>query len=289
MRVLLLAMTWDTAGQGAAIRAALATERPAWRVDQVAAKVKGFGYPRQHAYAPDLVRSLWRRADVVHLNLSPAAVRTFGRRPGLVVHHHGSEYRYSRAAMDASCRRVGAAQVASTLDLTGPATWLPTVVDVDAIAALRDPGPVTVAHSPSMRRLKQTEAVIAATDATGLALDLIEHVPWAECLVRKGRAAIVVDQLLLGYGLSAIEAWCMGIPVVAGVADPETRRRMLATFGVLPFVDATPETLPERLAELAASADMRAEWGERGRAHVLRFHSQLAVAERLEAIYRRAA
>lgn len=80
----------------------------------------------------------------------------------------------------------------------------------------------------------------------------------------------------------------MGIPVIAGVTDPQTRRRMLATFGELPFVEATPETLPTRLAEFVSSEDMRREWGERGRAHVERFHSQRAVVERLETIYRRA-
>jgi glycosyltransferase involved in cell wall biosynthesis len=205
------------------------------------------------------------------------------------VHHHGTEYRNQRAPVDAACRRVGAVQVASTLDLVGPALWLPSVVDVERLAAFRGPVEVMVAHSPSLRRLKQTDAVIAATGKLGVGLDLIERVSWDDCLARKGRAAIVVDQLVLGYGLSAIEAWCMGIPVVAGTTDPETRRRMVETFGELPFVEATPETLADRLAELVASPDLRREWGERGRAHVERFHSEPAVVERLEAIYRRAA
>lgn len=293
MRVFLLAMGFDTAGQLAALGSALRQERPAWTVDQMRRWSKFFAYPTQREYDESLARRLWIRADVVHVNLSLLASRVIGRdrpRP-LVLHHHGTEYRNKREAIDAACRSVGAVQVASTLDLLGSpgVAWLPVVVDVDSLAALRSQGHgVRVAHSPTDPALKGTDALRAAMRGLPAELDVIEGVPWAECLARKGLADVFVDQLDLGYGLSAVEAWAMGIPVVAGVTEPAVRARMVETFGDLPFVEATADTLPDVLAWLVDDATARRDWGERGRAHVERFHSQRAVVDRLEPIYQQA-
>lgn len=103
---------------------------------------------------------------------------------------------------------------------------------------------------------------------------------WQESLARKGRADIFVDQLHLGYGLSAIEAWAMGIPVVAHADDPTVTGRMRAMWGGLPFADGIGS-----LRWLVADAGLRREWGQRGFAHARRYHSQAAVVERLGAIY----
>lgn len=296
MNVLLFASTWDTAGQQAALRQAFSRERPTWHVDQVARLVKRFAYPRQMGYSQATVRRLWAGADVVHLNLSLHAVRLVGAkflgRP-IVVHHHGSEYRDHRAAIDAQER--GVTRVVSTLDLMGSpgVEWLPNVADLDGLAAMRQPRNmrvIRIAHSPTDRALKGTDAVLESVErlqdrGLPVELDLIEGVTWQECLARKAQADILVDQLHLGYGLSAIEAWGMGLPVVAGVADPAARARMVDTFGSLPFVEASPSTLTERLTALVDDARLRREWGERGRAHAERFHSERAVVERLDAIY----
>jgi hypothetical protein len=67
-------------------------------------------------------------------------------------------------------------------------------------------------------------------------------------------------------------------------AQPDTLAEMRNRFGVLPFYEATEDTIYEALAELADPAT-RAEFGERGRAHVERFHSQQAVVELMEPIY----
>jgi hypothetical protein len=163
---------------------------------------------------------------------------------------------------------------------------------------------VRVAHSPTFRTLKSTEAVISAVadlQAEGLPveLDLIERVTWGECLRRKARADIYIDQVILGYGCNAIEAWGMGLPVIAGV-DPDradavnhpipgsTRDRMLREFGSLPFYEASESTIVDTLRELVKSAELRAEWAVRGMEHVGRFHAQLPALERLVGLYQRA-
>jgi len=286
MKVLLLSMAFDIAGQGAALSAALRRWRPGWSVDQMARLEKSYAYPQQQRWNEQLARRLYQQADVVHLTETLLAHRKFGARP-TVIHHHGTRYRDNRDEVDAAVRSAGAVAVASTLDLTGPEVeWLPVVADLDALAHLRaveyEPGPIRLAHSPTDPAVKGTDII---RSASRFPLDVITGVTWSECLRRKARADIFVDQLELGYGLSAVEAWGMGIPVVSGVSDPDTKARMIDEFGELPFVDATPETLADRIADLAGSPALRREWGERGRAHAERFHSQRAVVERLAPIY----
>jgi len=300
MRVFLLASGCDTAGQLAAIRAALSRERPQWRVDQMRRIAKWIDYPRQYDWRPGLARKLWAAADVVHLCQSLRPLARFGAKP-CVVHHHGSEYRLpeDRARIDAACRAAGTVQVVATLDLLGSpgVEWLPAVAHLDGLAQMRAATPphegIVIAHSPTQPAIKGTAAIelaVARIKAMGypVTLDVITGVPWSECLARKARADIFVDQLELGYGLSAVEAWGMGLPVVVGVADQAVRRRMADMWDALPFVEASPDTLVDALLPLVTDATLRVYWGQRGAAHAARFHSEAAIAERLERLYGRA-
>jgi glycosyltransferase involved in cell wall biosynthesis len=149
-----------------------------------------------------------------------------------------------------------------------------------------------IAHAPTDRGIKSTAAFLEATDqlkAEGHAIevDLIEGVTWAECLARKAKADVYFDQVKLGYGNNAIEAWGMGIPVIAGGAPP-TLEEMERRFGNLPFYNATEDTL---YAALRAMLDegIRDEYAQRGQQHVERFHDERLVVEQLKDIYRRAA
>jgi hypothetical protein len=160
-------------------------------------------------------------------------------------------------------------------------------------AQAKEEAVIRIAHAPTNRQIKSTEEVIAAVerlqdDGFAVELDLIEGVNWDTCLDRKARADIYVDQVILGYGNNAIECWGMGIPVLAG-AQPATLAEMERRFASLPFYRATEGTIYDRLKELVQSADLRAEYAERGLAHVRRFHDERVVVDQLKAIYRRAA
>lgn len=152
--------------------------------------------------------------------------------------------------------------------------------------------PLRIAHAPTNRQVKSTALLIQAVDrlkADGLdvELDLIERVPWTVCLERKAKADIYFDQVILGYGCNALEAWGMGIPVIAGAADA-TLDEMERRFGTLPFYHATEETIYDALKELVESPKLRAEYGKLGYEHVKRWHSEEVVVEQLKALYRRA-
>ena len=198
----------------------------------------------------------------------------------------------------AKARAIGAVQVVATLDLAGlepDLRWLPAAADGVALSryrAWRDSGPgrLRVAHAPTDRAIKGTAAVVAAVEqlqgeGLDVRLDLIEGVANEECLARKGRADVVVDQLLLGYGVNAVEAWGMGLPVVAGVADPAVREAMLRAWGALPFAEASPDTLVNVLRALAVEPALRWAYAARGMAHFERWHREDVVAEQLVAVY----
>ena len=53
----------------------------------------------------------------------------------------------------------------------------------------------------------------------------------------------------------------------------------------VPIVNATKETLVERLRPLVESAELRRELGERGREYVARVHDMDRIGERLVEIY----
>jgi hypothetical protein len=81
----------------------------------------------------------------------------------------------------------------------------------------------------------------------------------------------------------------MGIPVVAGVADPDVRALMVQRWDGLPFYEASDtDTLYDALRMLVESEQARREWAERGTRHVERFHEEDRVVPLLQDLYRNA-
>ena len=108
---------------------------------------------------------------------------------------------------------------------------------------------------------------------------------WRRCLELKASAHLYFDQHLLGYGNNALEAWAMGMPVIAGASDLIIDR-MRREWGYLPFYRmGLPGLLDLDVGAMARSADLRSEWAERGMAHIARYHTPEAVAERAHELY----
>ena len=87
-------------------------------------------YPADAAWAQ--VRPLTVQADVLHLhnNLRTLAhLPAGGRGKGLVLYHHGSQFRAEPKRLLAAARRAGAVQLASTLDIWSLA---PDELDLDS-------------------------------------------------------------------------------------------------------------------------------------------------------------
>lgn len=298
----------DTGGQSARLAKALRTHT---EVDARSMAVKSHlnRYPEDLRFNVTVAQQRFEEADVVHLHNTLEVPKRVWPQPHdkpIILHHHGTRFRELHERIYQEANQAGAIQVASTIDLAilyPDIYWLPSPFELDVLAALRrgnteyrklqgDNRRIRVAHAPTNRKVKSTALVIDVVtrlheQGLPIELDLIERTSWLDCLTRKAKADILIDQLHLGYGNNAIEAWAMGIPVIAGVEDQKVLEAMQATFPT-PFLAATEATLEDVLRGLVADRAARDDWGSRGLAYVRRFHSDKYVAERLAGLYRMA-
>lgn len=232
-------------------------------------------------------RKLVAWADLIHVSHQPAATD----KPQ-VVQYHGTKFRNNPDKFLGLQQKVGASAVCSTLDLWLIApdliTWLPSPYNLDWLASFRKPrdgGPVRVGHAPTARAIKSTDVLIDACRELGseVELVLIERKPWETCLKLKGTVDVYFDQVILGYGNNAVEAWGMGIPVIAG-AQPHTLAEMNHRFGGLPFFPATEDTILEALIAMLEPS-VRNLWSSVGRGFVEAYHAEQRVVGLLEMIY----
>lgn len=248
------------------------------------------------------IRALAAEADVIHLNNSDKAYRTLGlRKPGLL-HHHGSLFRSDPAHWFMVAKAHKLLQAVSTIDLQEPdpkaLPWLPSAYDLDDLAAIRaehrrsDDGIIRILSAPTNREYKATVALgeaVRRLQREGLPVELVivEGRTWRDCLVEKAKADVLFDQVAFGYGCNAIEAWGMGLPVIAG-GSAWTEDRMTHEWGGLPYYRATRETIGDAIRALVESADLRAEWAGRGMAHAAKYHAEKPALARLAELYTKA-
>jgi hypothetical protein len=306
LNVLNLHLLQDTGGQSIRIKQAFDRHAPGWVYNCAFQSGAGFGsyiqYPTDLRWAAGRLRQRWRQADVVHLHTDFRTARQIGysgdHKPA-VIHYHGTSFRHYAATRLREQLQRRAIGICSTLDLWLMAPeaieWLPAPYNLGWLARLREQhrrpedGQIRIAHAPTNRGVKSTEEFLAAVSrlqAEGypVELELIERVSWDECLPRKAASDIYFDQVLLGYGNNAIEAWGMGIPVVAGAADA-TLDEMERRFGGLPFYHATPSTVYDALRELVEDESRRQKWAQIGAAHAARWHDEALIVRQLQGLY----
>ena len=304
-----LSFTMGSATGGVPVHIAEAfRDEPGWNVRALVSMVNYIEYPQDLEWTRENIIRYWEAADVVHLHhgFLSADKLVNGRYAGkrlshkpYVVEFHGTGFRESPEGFLNEVRDRGALPVVSTLDLyllaPDEVEWLPQPMNVEALSSMRQPrndGRVLIAHAPTNRQIKSTAQLLEAVERLQdegypIDLELIEHASWTDCLERKSRADIFFDQTLLGYGCNALEAWGMGIPVIAGAAD-ETLDEMERRFGHLPFYHATEDTIYDALKELVDSPELRDQYGQIGFEYVKTWHSEEVVVEQLKETYLRA-
>lgn len=146
------------------------------------------------------------------------------------------------------------------------ATWVPLVVDpgpwVEASQPLRTDGFPRVTHVPSKGWLKGT-GLITPPMETLASRGVVDYRPLSglshdQMPGALGAADIVLEQFGVGsYGVTAVEAMASGRVVVAHIL-PDVRDHIRAATGFdLPIVEATPDTLEDTIAMLAADPERR--------------------------------
>lgn len=89
--------------------------------------------------------------------------------------------------------------------------------------------PLRLAHAPTNRVAKGSDAVFAAVDSLQkeygkdrIVLDCIENIPHAEAIARYSKCHLVVDQLRVGwYGALAVEAMRLGKPTLVYLREED--------------------------------------------------------------------
>ncbi|MES2131534.1 MAG: aminotransferase [Bacteroidota bacterium] len=154
-------------------------------------------------------------------------------------------------------------------------------------------GVVNIVHSPNHRGFKGTEFVIEAVrqlKEEGLKINLIllEKVQNDEVRrVFREDADILVEQLILGYALNAIEGMASGLPVLSNLSNEEYIRifRRYSYLNECPIITSTPENVKENLRVLVRNPDLRKELGLASRKYTEKYHSNPTAQFMFENIY----
>jgi hypothetical protein len=257
------------------------------------------GFARRQAAQWRAFARLLPQTDVFHfyfgLTLVPkslqfAMLRATRRKS--VYHFLGSDIRGKPPAQLAYAGRASARVVGSydAIRWVPDAEVIPPGIDLADFPHVppSDRARPLIVHAPSSRARKGTEHVVAACEGLDADLEIVEGLHHDEAKVRYRAADIVVEQLNAGWhGVFGLEAMALGKPVLSFLHE-EAVRRSEEGYGVrVPIVNATKETLPDRLAELVADPSRRREIGAESRAYVARVHDVERVADRLLALYAR--
>lgn len=153
--------------------------------------------------------------------------------------------------------------------------------------------PVVVVHAPNHRFIKGTDYLIQSIDelkSEGLQVELILIEKKQNTEVKKileEKADIFFDQLILGYAMSAIEAFSVGLPVITNLENDDYVKvfRRYSYLNECPAMSASHETLTDVLRILVTNPGLRKELGEAGRKYAEKYHSFHTAQELFTRIY----
>ncbi len=154
-------------------------------------------------------------------------------------------------------------------------------------------GTVKVVHTPNHRGVKGTEYIVNAIKelkAEGLKVELVllEKVQNEEVRrILQEEADILVEQLILGFGMSAIEGMSSGLPVMSNLSEEDYTRafRRFSYLNECPILSSTPENVKENLRALITYPTLRKALGEAGNKYVEKYHSNKTAQAMFSAIY----
>jgi len=189
----------------------------------------------------------------------------------------------------------GAYRVVSTINLlkyvnNDFSRWIPAPFDIAEMEMIKKLNfipheKIRLAHSPTNRKIKDTELLIQiCSEISEIELILIEGQTHAESLRLRSRCDITFDQLMIGYGNSALEAMCFGQPVISGMND-YVKGILKDYIGVESYISATSETLKSVLLKLVHEPEYRNLYGKLGNDYMKEWHDDKTVMNRVLNIY----
>jgi len=149
-----------------------------------------------------------------------------------------------------------------------------------------DNGRIRIGHSPTKRSAKGTDIILPALEdlkkTYPIDIVLIEGLSHKEALALKSSCDIFIDQIgELGYGVSALEALSMGIPVCVQLM-PDFEEFL----GKHPFINVNSRNIPDTIAQLIENRSELSNIGECGRVWVNDRHKPLKTVEIMVSEYK---
>ncbi|MCI0512202.1 hypothetical protein L0128_03220 [candidate division KSB1 bacterium] len=143
---------------------------------------------------------------------------------------------------------------------------------------------IRIGHAPTNRQAKGSDLIIPIVrqleDEFPVELILIERLPYPQALALKATCQIFIDQIGdLGYGISALEALCMGIPTCTCLAPGFD-----AKYPDHPFVVVDEQNLRPELIHLIQDTTFREVKARAGFNWVWKVHDSRAVVQRIHAL-----
>ena len=259
--------------------------------------------------------TLVKESDIVHIkdetgfldgnNTLPADFFSKHDKPLLFTHYGGYARKHAEDPAYIKFVQGFQARLAMTPDLAFD--WfagfvIPHAIDTDVNPYTWTDGRL-ISHSPSTEERKGTADLVEAVQGLDLDLEIIQGVPFDECIARKKRANLFFDQsgrenvdklgvdTIIGwYGNSAIEAAVYGIPTIAHLSQTalERLRRSRPDQAGCAIINTPPgaEGIRQTLSTyLRLSSDERAAVSRNTRLWIENFHSYQSCAAQLAKVY----
>lgn len=158
--------------------------------------------------------------------------------------------------------------------------FLPFDTDRYQPTPFKESGRLRIVHSPRNRDYKGTEHIITTVDALkknhDVELVLIENRTHAEAMAIKSTCDIAIDQVVddamhseggTGYGVNSLETLSLGIPSCTNITEGYAK-----LLGHHPFINVSPATLHDKLAELVTNPELRRQKAAASRGWVVARH-----------------
>ena len=172
-----------------------------------------------------------------------------------------------------------------------PVLWYPFDPNLEPVYP-KAGRPVRIAHAANHQLIKGTEALEQAVarlvrEGQPIELTVLERAKHADVLKAFAAADIVVDQLLFGYALAALEGMALGKVVITGIDnsdlyEPVRRQGLLDN---LPIIFSSPEKIYEDLLSLVENAELRSTLGLSTRTYAETVHSSARTVELFSSVY----
>lgn len=173
--------------------------------------------------------------------------------------------------------------------------WYPSGDDIEMgpVGQQETGSSLRIAHPSNHRQIKGTNSLIAAVErlrerGCDIDLDVIEGVTITESRRRMAQADIIIDQLLMGYAMTAVEGLAMGKVVVSGFNRVEPLYQPFYEKSYLdqcPIITASPDTIEDVLFDLYRDRNSIATIGKKSRVYYNMFHANKPCVELFKGIY----